>query len=91
MVASSNENDVGKTGSKTEASVIQDDQYFTAKGKETITVYLPLRDRNGDTIASLSVKLKSFIGQTEANALARSLPINKEIAARIQDAKYLFE
>lgn len=91
VVASSNEEEIGKAGSKTDASVIHDDQYFSAKGKETITVYLPLRDRNGDTIASLAVKLKSFIGQTEANALARSLPINKEIAARIQEAKYLFE
>lgn len=91
VIACSDEQEIGKAGSETEASVIKNDQFFSAKGKETITVYLPLRDRNGETIAALSVKLKSFIGQTEANALARSLPINKEIAARIQDAKNLFE
>ncbi|MBA4148648.1 MAG: hypothetical protein H0X66_11090 [Verrucomicrobia bacterium] len=91
VIASSNESEMGKAGSKTEASVIKEDQFYTAKGKESITVYLPLRDRNGETIAALSIKLKSFVGQTESNALARSLPINKEIAARIQEAKHLFE
>ncbi len=91
VIASNNETEIGQPGSETDKSVIDTDQVFTARGKDTITVYVPLRDRNGDTIGSLAVKMKSFTGQTENNALARTLPINKEISTRIQLAKDLLE
>jgi len=91
VIASNDETQVGQSGSETDANVIQTDQVYTARGKDSITVYVPLRDRNGDTIGSLAVKMKSFTGQTENNALARTLPINKEISARIQLAKDLLE
>jgi hypothetical protein len=50
-----------------------------------------LRDRNGDIIAAVRVVMKSFIGQTEANALARATPIVREMQLRVQSFADLAE
>jgi hypothetical protein len=43
-----------------------------------------VRDRNGDAVAAVRLRMDTFMGQTEQNALARARPIVKEIQARIQ-------
>ncbi|MFN7140279.1 MAG: family 16 glycoside hydrolase [Limisphaerales bacterium] len=91
VVASNDPGEIGQAGTDTDANVIKFDQFYTARGKETVTVYSPVRDRNGEPIGSLVVRMKSFAGQTENNALARVLPISREISARIKQAKDLFE
>jgi hypothetical protein len=91
VIASNNEEEIGTKGSESDANVIKDEQVYCAKGKSTITVIVPLRDRNGETVAALSVRMKSFPGQTESNALARALPINQEVSARIQSQKDLYQ
>ncbi len=91
VVASSDQKEIGSSGESTEENVIKNEQSFYAKGSQTVSVVVPLRDRNGETIAALWVKMKSFPGQTENNALARALPINKEISARIRSAKEMLE
>jgi DNA-binding IclR family transcriptional regulator len=55
-----------------------------------VVVTLPVHDRNGEVIAALRVEMKSFFGQTENNALARALPIAKEMERRIVEARDLF-
>ena len=47
---------------------------------------MPLRDRNGESIAAVRVAMESFTGQTEQNALARARPLVKQIQARVQTA-----
>jgi hypothetical protein len=46
-------------------------------------VTLPLRDRNGDSVAAVRVKMKSFKGQTEENAILRALPVVKQMQERV--------
>ena len=91
VVASNNSEEIGKEGDSSDAAVIKKEQPYIAKGKQTFSIGLPLRDRNGDAIAALWVKLKSFPGQTENNALARVLPINQEISNRMSNAKTVYE
>jgi hypothetical protein len=52
---------------------------------------MPLHDSNGDTIAAVRVIMKPFPGQTEKNAIARAMPIVKEMEPRVQKAKDLFQ
>ena len=44
------------------------------RNKKTTRITLPLTDRNGDPVAALRVEIKSFAGQTRANALTRAIP-----------------
>lgn len=91
VVASSDEKNLGEQGTEVEADVVRNEKVYVAKGTQTIAAILPLRDRNGDTVAALRVTMKSFPGQTENNAIARATPINQEISARIQSAKDMVE
>jgi hypothetical protein len=91
LLASSNEKEIGQSGTEVEENVVAKDQVYTAKTRQTVTVILPVRDRNGDAIAALHVIMKSFLGQTENNAIARALPLNQELSHRIASAKNLWE
>ena len=91
VIASNDETEVGESAKKVEQDVIATGINYYAKSKETVSVILPLRDRNGETVAALRVILKPFPGQTESNALGRALPIAKAIEARIVSVKDLTE
>jgi len=54
-------------------------------------VALPLHDRNGEPIAAVKVVMKSFLGQTEKNAVARALPIVKQMEWRAASVKDLLQ
>lgn len=89
VIASNDHAQMDEPGKKVEEEVIAMGTPYYAKSKETVSVIMPLRDRNGETVAALRVILKPFPGQTENNALARALPIVKAIEARIVSAKDL--
>ena len=55
------------------------------------TVILPLRDRNGDPIAAVRLKLKSFIGETQQNALTRANLILKTMQAQVASSDQLLQ
>jgi hypothetical protein len=63
--------------------------YDKEKGYAAVT--MPLRDRNGDIIAAARVVMKSFVGQTEQNALGRATPLVKEIQGKVQSFADLAE
>ncbi len=87
LIASSAKNDIGQPGTAVEENVIKNEKVYYGKASHVCAVTLPLRDRNGDCVAALFVAMKAFPGQTQENAIARALPINKEISARIQTAQ----
>jgi hypothetical protein len=86
IIASSNEKEVGFSGTSEEQDVISRDAVYFGKESQTAFVTLPLHDRNGETVAAVRVVLKSFKGQTEQNAIARALPIVKQMEARIRSS-----
>jgi hypothetical protein len=82
LVASNNEKEIGQPGRKSDADVIATGTIYIDRQPGTVTVFLPLRDRNGDAAASVRVKMKSFPGQTEENAIVRATPVIKEMQDR---------
>lgn len=91
IVASEDENEIGKPGGKTEGSVIGKSQTWYGKEGNVTSVIMPLHDRNGDPIAAVRVVMRSFKGQTEENALIRAVPLVKELQAQIQAREDLTE
>jgi hypothetical protein len=90
VMASTEESELGQPGSNVEQEIFEQDIPFFGRLKTGVVVTLPVHDRNGEVIAALRVEMKSFLGQTENNALARALPIVKDMERRIVDAQDLF-
>lgn len=86
IVASKDEAEHGLPGGLYEKDCLTQGRIFYGNDKKEkiVSVVQPLRDRNGDTIAAVRVMMESGAGQTEQNALARALPIMKEMQARVQ-------
>jgi len=89
LIASKDEKEIGQPGGKTEVDVIKRGVIYYGKEKGSVSVIMPLRDHNGDTMAAARVIMKSFPGQTEENAITRALPIIKEMQARLTSSKEL--
>jgi 3-keto-disaccharide hydrolase len=71
--------------------VIRQANTYYGKGKKSVIVTMPLRDRNGEVIAAARVVMSTFPGQTEKNALERAAPIVKEMQERIHSLEDLVE
>lgn len=84
VVGSRTEAESGEPGGAAEKAAIASGKIFYGKGKGTVSVVQPLRDRNGDPIAAVRLTLDSFTGQTEQSALQRALPIVKSMQARVR-------
>lgn len=89
VVGCKQEKDLGTVGGTAEKECIATGQVFFGREKTHVSVVMPLRDRNGDTIAAVRLALETFLGQTESNALARARPLVKQIQARVQTADEL--
>lgn len=83
IIASSASGEGGQAGGRTEKEVIAKAETWYGKEKESVSVIMPLYDRNGEPIAAARVVLKPFKGQTEQNAIIRAAPIVKEIQSRV--------
>ncbi|MBI4325603.1 MAG: DUF1080 domain-containing protein [Chloroflexi bacterium] len=91
IIASNNEADIGTSGATVEREVIERDALYFGRVKQTLIVTLPLHDRNGEVIAAVRVELRGFRGQTEQNAVARALPIVRQMELRIQSTTDLLQ
>jgi hypothetical protein len=91
LVASKNTNEVNRVGGKVEQDVIQQGTPYYGDEKEFVSVVLPLRDRNGDSVAAVRVIMKTFAGQTEQNAFARALPVVREMQSRFSTLQDLVQ
>jgi hypothetical protein len=91
VIASKLEKEIGQPGSDAEKAAITDGKVYFGRGKGTVAVTLPLRDRNGDPMAAVRVQLKSFFGETQDNALTRAMTIVKTIQAQITSKEELMQ
>jgi hypothetical protein len=91
IVASLDAKEVGQSAPGEAAEVLAKRGYFYGKSDGTVALTLPLHDNNGDKVAAVRLVMKSFVGQTENNALARALPVVKSMEARIQTLKDLLQ
>lgn len=90
IIGDIDERGIGAPGTKVETDVIQTGAIYALKADKTVEVTLPLRDRNGDVVAAMAVKMKSFPGETQDTVLARAVIIKKafeEQVATMDDLK----
>lgn len=93
VIASSKADDLGWTPDAVTQAVFNRGATFYGRDKERdlVSVTLPLRDRNGDVVAAARIEMKSFLGQTDENILARAVPVRKEMQGKVLAAKDLYE
>jgi hypothetical protein len=89
VVASLDSEEVGQTAPQEVGKVLAERGYYYGKRNGEVMLTLPLHDSNGEKVAAVRVVLKSFLGQTENNALARAMPVVKGMETRIQTLKDL--
>jgi hypothetical protein len=77
IIASKDPADKGGPGTEAELAAIRDGTVSFGRDHGTVLVTLPYHDRNGDVIAAVRVKLKSFFGETQDNAVGRASLIMK--------------
>ncbi len=84
VIGAMNEHDVGAAGTRTEADVIERGSVYYLKADRTVEITMPLRDRNGDIVAALAVKMKTFRGETQATAVARATIVKRAFELQIE-------
>jgi hypothetical protein len=91
LIASNLKETIGAQADKSVLDSIARRKIYFEKTKKTAIVTLPIKDRNGESMAACRVELKKFKGQTESNAIVRAMPVVEMIQARLLDRRDLFE
>ena len=79
IIASKDVSEVGQPGTEAELAAIHDGTVSFGKENGEVLVTLPLHDHNGDDIAAVRLRLKSFFGETQDNAVNRAQLILKSM------------
>lgn len=90
-IASSEPEELGQPAPDDAGRVLEERGFFYGKGEGIISMTLPLHDSNGEKVAAVRVIMKSFLGQTEKNAVVRAMPIVKDMEARIRSLNDLVQ
>jgi hypothetical protein len=89
LIASKDKKEIGELGADAEKDAINDGKIFYAKKRGVVTVTLPFRDRNGDPMAAVRIRLDSFFGETQQNGLTRATMIIKKMQAAVDSSEQL--
>lgn len=74
-MASSDAHDVGLAASPSEIRTLREGTVLAGRASKSSTAVFPIRDRNGDPMFAVRLKMRSFAGQTDNNVAARAQPI----------------
>ena len=91
VIASKDEKEIGQPGTDAEKTAITDGKIFYSRSKGVVAMTLPFRDRNGDAMGAVRVRLDSFFGETQQNALTRATMILKRMQAQVTTSEGLLE
>jgi hypothetical protein len=91
ILASSDLSEVSQAGTDAEKKAISDGTVSYGRSNGVNAIVLPFRDRNGDPMAAMRIRLKSFFGETRDNAMTRATQILKMMQAQISTSKDLLE
>jgi hypothetical protein len=91
IIASKDKTEAGQPGTDAEQKAITDGAISYGRSKGVDTVILPFRDLNGDPMAAVRLRLKSFIGETQQNALTRANLILKTMQAQVTSSDQLLQ
>jgi hypothetical protein len=91
ILASKDETEIGQPGTDAEKNAINDGKMFYAKNDGVVAVTLPFRDRNGDIMAAVRVRLDSFFGETQQNAVTRAVMVVKKMQGEVFSSEALLQ
>jgi hypothetical protein len=91
IIASKDKTETGQRGADAESKAITDGAIFYGRSNDVDTIIMPFRDRNGDPMAAVQLRLKSFFGETQNNALTRARMIMKLMQAQIISSDQLLQ
>ncbi len=91
VVASGDEKEQGRSATEQEGRLFAADKMHYERDTKGILVFMPLHDRNGETVALIRIRSKRFFGETEKTSLFRGLQIAHAMEARFVDAAQLTE
>jgi len=89
IIASTEAKELGAPAHQQEQDVIAHSSIYHVNANGKVVLIMPLHDANGESVAAVTVTMKSFPGQTEKNAIARALPIIKQMEARVRSVNDL--
>jgi len=89
VIASQDTAEIGTAGTDAEQRAIADGTVSFGREKGAVVMTLPLHDRNGEYIAAVRLRLKSFLGETQDNALTRARMILGQIQGQVMSDKDL--
>jgi len=89
VIAAKDAEEVGMEGTEAELKAIEEGTVSFGQEKGASVVTMPLSDRNGEYIAAVRFKLKSFFGETQNNALSRARIILKAMQKQATSARDL--
>jgi len=91
VIASNEAKEIGQAGGDAEKAAFTDGTVSFGRGPGTVAVWLPYRDRNGDPMAAVWMRLKSFVGETQDHAITRATYIIKAMQQEIMSSEDLLK
>jgi len=91
VLASSDLSEVNQPGADAEKNAISNGTVSYGRSNGVNAIVLPFRDRNGDPMGAMRIRLKSFFGETRDNAMTRATQILKMMQGQITTSKDLLE
>jgi hypothetical protein len=91
VIGAKDERDLGAAGTQFDQDVIDRASTYYLKLEGAVEVTIPLRDRNGEVVAALKTRMKSFPGETQKTAVARAVAVRKAIQDRIATLQDMLE
>jgi hypothetical protein len=91
IIASNIEKEIGQPGTDAEKNAIKDGTVSFGKSPGVVAVTLPLRDHNGDPMAAVRVRLKSFPGETQDTAVSRATQLIHKMQAQVTTSEDLMQ
>jgi len=89
IIASKDETEIGQPGTDAEKDAIADGKIYFARSHGAVIVTMPFRDRNGEAMAAVRLRLDSFFGETQQNALTRAAMIVRKMQAEVTSSEAL--
>ena len=81
IIASKFPEEIGQAGTQAELGAITNGIISYGTEPDAVLVTLPLRDRNGEYIAAIRVKMKSYLTESQDAAVTRASVIRKQLEA----------
>jgi len=85
-LASSDATEVGQEASTAERQTLREGTILAGRVRDGSSAVFPVRDRNGDPMFAVKLRMRTFAGQTDNNIAARARPIIEHLEGLVRAA-----